>query len=132
MRFTLLGPHRMTVSNDFSCLFGHVDPERFWICIYNLDYDLRGPKALSELIQPFGKLIDLDQASRARSDLRCVRVIVEVASRSLIPSLVWFEIKKPNGKIQVIPIRFEVEGLSHHPSRGMAAALVNPPLPLPH
>jgi hypothetical protein len=108
--FTFLGAHRFTVSTNLSCLRGQSPPERFWIKILNLDYDLRGPKAIAAVVRPFGRLIKLDSPSLARSDLRWARGVVEVASRELIPPFLWFELLKSSGLVRHIQLRFEVEG----------------------
>jgi hypothetical protein len=70
------------------------------------------------VVRPFGRLIELDSLSLARSDLRWDRGVVEVASRELIPPFIWFELLKSSGLVRHIQLRFEVEGTVLPPGVG--------------
>jgi hypothetical protein len=90
--FTVFGSQRFIISTDFASLYGRTKPEQFWIKIFNLDFDLRGPGVLCAIIQPFVRLLDLDTVFSSRIELRWARVLVEVVARELIPPVGWFEL----------------------------------------
>jgi hypothetical protein len=67
---------------------------------------------LTTFVQPFGQLMDMNFATSSRSDLRWARVVVDMAARDLIPSVLWFELKQSNGITMFIQVRYEVEGVA--------------------
>jgi hypothetical protein len=50
-------PHKALIFSGISTF------QRYWLRILNLDYDLRGPKAIKSIMHPFGHLIELDLIS---------------------------------------------------------------------
>jgi hypothetical protein len=97
------------VSMDLSCLYAPSNPVKIWIRILDLDYDMRGYQGLVAVTQPFGSLLDLDFNTILRSDLRWARVFIEVADLSLIPPFLWFEVRRPNGWVYYVKIRYELD-----------------------
>jgi hypothetical protein len=53
----------------------------------------------------------MDLAISSRSDLRWAKVVIDVATRDLIPPSLWFELKQRNGFTRFIQVRYEVEGV---------------------
>jgi hypothetical protein len=52
---------------------------------------------LNVITHPFGNLLDLHFGTRARSNLRCARVLVDVATMDIISLFLSFEVSMPNG-----------------------------------
>jgi hypothetical protein len=108
----MLRHHRFQVSTDHSCLYAPSASLKIWIKIFYLDYDMRGYHGLEAVIKSFGNLLDLDFPTRTQSDLRWARVFIEVADLTLLPPFLWFEVRRPNGWVSYIRVRYELDTTS--------------------
>jgi hypothetical protein len=95
----ILRQHYFRVSTDLSCLYAPSNSVKAWIKILDLDYDMWSYQGLADVTQPFASLLDLDFPTR---------VYIEVADLSLLPPFLWFEVRRPNGWISYIKIRYEL------------------------
>jgi Domain of unknown function (DUF4283) len=130
----MLRQQQFFVSQDLSCLYSPIKSIKVWLKIWDLEYDMWSFHGLAAVTHPFGNLLDLDFGTKARSDIRCARVLVEVATLDLISAFLWFEVRRPDGWVSYVRVRYVLDGTTVPlvPDPSMISSEIRAAFPTPH
>lgn len=70
---------------------------------------MMGSKELEEIVNQFGKLVDIDVNTRFGYDLRWARVLVDVVAWEVILAYLWFEVIRRSDFVSNMKVGIEIE-----------------------